>query len=360
MAMLNLAEALKARGHEIAVIFPDKKGPAIKKFVRIGITTYCNEKYTLTTTKHSKAIQKNRQQVLSYVRYAISEFHPDIVHTNVGPLDIAFEICRQEGIPHVWHLREYQDFDLKQTFYPSKEKFEELIHSKDNHNIAISQGIFDHWNLRISDRVIYNGVFSSQNIPTPNTAERPNKFFYLGRIQRIKSFGFMVRAYKKFIKNHPGYTLEVLGKVCDLYGLFWKVWSLVNLPKGSIKYHSKFHKVEIYETMNNSCAAIIPSKFETFGFICAGSMLSGCPVIGRNSGGVKEQLDNGLRIAGREIGLRFSTTQELCDRMELVASRKPELEAMKEVARKVVMENYSIERNAELVEAYYNEILSAK
>lgn len=360
MAMLNLAGALKTRGHEIAVIFPGAKGPAIKKFEALGITLFCDEKYTLTTTRHKKAIQKTRQQVLSYVRYVINEFRPDIVHTNVGPLDIAYEVCHEEGIPHVWHLREYQDFDLKAKFYPSKEKFIELIHSKDNHNIAITQGIYEHWNLRINDRVIYNGVFSALNIPEINTSERQDKFFYLGRIQRIKSFGYMVTTYKKFLKTHPGFTMEVLGNVCDLYGLFWKIWTLIALPKGSIKYRRKFHQADIYETMRTSCAAIIPSRFETFGFICAGSMLCGCTVIGRNTGGVKEQFDNGLRIAGRDIGLRFSTRQELLNKMEVAASDKPELLQMKEAARKVVLDNYSIEKNAEQVEAFYQEILSSR
>ena len=45
----------------------------------------------------------------------IEYFKPDIIHTNVGPIHIGYLAAKKYGIPHIWHIREYQkeDFGIK-------------------------------------------------------------------------------------------------------------------------------------------------------------------------------------------------------------------------------------------------------
>ena len=45
--------------------------------------------------------------------------------------------------------------------------------------------------------------------------------------------------------------------------------------------------------MSKALALFVPSSFEGFGFITVEAMFCGCLVIGRNTGGTKEQFDNG-------------------------------------------------------------------
>lgn len=61
-----------------------------------------------------------RKKTQLAIESIIKEYHPDIVHTNVGPLDIALEVCLKHRIPHVWHQREYQDLDFHMHSFPSK------------------------------------------------------------------------------------------------------------------------------------------------------------------------------------------------------------------------------------------------
>lgn len=367
MALFNMACGLKERGHEIAVVFPGHKGPILKRFEDAGFKLYCDEKYGLSINPSVLNIFQRRKKIKAltnnthlkgYVHYVINDFNPDVVHTNIGPLNIAFNICQELGIPHVWHLREYQDLDMGIEFYPSKEKFIEKIHSAGNHSIAISQGIFDHWSLGINDRIIYDGIYSKKNIPEFYSGEKENVFLFVGRLTRAKGFGMMLTTFKKFLKTHPGYQLQVVGKGCGIYGCWWKLWSKLSLPSGSIKYFGTIHSADIFGLMKKAKATVVPSKFEAFCFVGAEAMLNGCVVIGKNTAGMKEQLDNGLRISGREIGIRFSTKQELLDRLDMVADGKDDFSQMKAAARQVVLDSYSIEKNAEQVEALYNEILA--
>ena len=84
----------------------------------------------------------------------IDDFKPDIVHLNVGPLDISVDECIARGIPHIWHLREFQS---GMRFWPSEREFRRKILRDGNWNIAITRCVGDYWNLRDCDEVIYDG-----------------------------------------------------------------------------------------------------------------------------------------------------------------------------------------------------------
>ena len=388
-ALLHLVLALKDLGHECAVMLPEAKGPMQKKLKEAEIQMFTEQKYGLSIYprcinpfKKRKRLEKlqNRDLLMSYVGYVLDCFKPDIVHTNVGPLDFAAEVCRLRGIPHVWHLREYQDIDFKMKFYPSPEKFSEMIHGDWNHCIAITADIFSHFNLRLCDRVIYDGVFDEGDLvsdgqklikPAENTAvEAEEKYFlYAARIEKAKGFDILARAFRKFIAENEGWKLVVAGRPCGFYAFRWKLFCHRTLPKGSVKFLGQSDRVA--ELMRGSAATVVPSRYEAFGFTTAEAMLQGCTVIGRDTAGTKEQFDNGLRQTGREIGIRFGTdttmkksklVEELAKKLSRVAKGlgDKELDALHAAARKVVVDNYGARRCARQVEEYFKEILSGK
>ena len=49
----------------------------------------------------------------------VNKFKPDIIHTNIGPISIGYEVARQKNIPHIWHLREYQKLDFNINYFPT-------------------------------------------------------------------------------------------------------------------------------------------------------------------------------------------------------------------------------------------------
>ncbi len=386
-ALLHLVLALKDLGHECAVMLPDAKGPMQKKLKAAEIQMFTEQKYGLSIYprcinpfKRRRRLEKlqNRDLLLSYVGYVLDCFKPDIVHTNVGPMDFAAEVCRLRGIPHVWHLREYQDLDFKMKFYPSQEKFREMIHGEWNHCIAITADIFNHFNLRLSDRVIYDGVFDEGDfvpegqklIKAEEKPEVQEKYFlYAARIEKAKGFDVLARAFRKFIAENEGWKLVVAGRPCGFYALRWKLFCRRTLPKGSVKFLGQSDRVK--ELMRGSAATVVPSRYEAFGFTTAEAMLQGCTVIGRDTAGTREQFDNGLRQTGREIGIRFGADTtvkssklagELALKMSEVANGLGEkkLDAMHAAARKVVVDNYGARRCARQVEDYYKEILAGK
>lgn len=65
--------------------------------------------------------------------------------------------------------------------------------------------------------------------------------------------------------------------------------------------------------MYNAAVFVVPSRNEGFGFITAEAMFNGTIVIGKNTGGTKEQMDNGKENTKSEIAFRYINLQNLTD-----------------------------------------------
>ncbi len=73
---------------------------------------------------------------------------PDIIHTNVGVLREGLWVAKFCKIPHVWHLREYQDLDFSWDIYPSKRVYERLLRKSDA-IVTITDNIRSYFNLSL-------------------------------------------------------------------------------------------------------------------------------------------------------------------------------------------------------------------
>ena len=114
--------------------------------------------------------------------------------------------------------------------------------------------------------------------------------------------------------------------------------------------------------MQETIALIVPSRSEGFGFITTEAMFSGCLVIGNDVAGTKEQFDNGQRLTEKEIGLRYTTqeqlVQHLLDITESVHNNTftHMYEPMILRGQRVVKQLYTTECNAEQIYQFYKNI----
>lgn len=100
------------------------------------------------------------------------------------------------------------------------------------------------------------------------------------------------------------------------------------------------YRTDISVLMAKAKALIVPSQFEAFGFITAEAMFYGCPVIGRNTGGTQEQMDNIDKAMGEAVCFRFNDIVEL-SKLLLELSIKPVSIGTLEEIQKIVSKKYS-------------------
>ncbi|MCQ2198787.1 MAG: glycosyltransferase family 4 protein [Paludibacteraceae bacterium] len=273
---------------------------------------------------------------------------PDIIHTNTGVVHIGYKVAKANKIPHVWHLREYQDADFNWIIYPTKEKFEKYL--RDGYVISITEDILAHFSLKDYSKAlcIYNGCMSKDSIRFILPKEK--YFLCANRISPEKSMEDVISSFGSFYRTNKEYKLVICGfgedsyieklkhlavSVCCSDAIVWK---------GFVKDPS--------ELMSKASALIVASKSEGFGRMTAEACLQGCLVIGRNTAGTKEILD-------KTGGFLFDTNADLTNNLHYISTLDQDEYSKKALSAQVVAKDlYSIESNIQKISLLYKRILN--
>lgn len=368
-AFLNILTGLEGKDVAPVVIVPDKGGiyPDLKQR---GIPVYAftyreccysharNLKEKLLFLPRMMAKLAVNRQAANKVCSILKRHHINLVHTNSGVINIGYRAARKCGIPHIYHIREYGDLDFGKHYFPNKQAFWRQLITDGSYSICITKDIqrYNRQQGRNTSRVIYDGVFhAAKSMPV---VQDKDYFLYAGRIEPAKGLDQLLEAYCLYLSNtqHPLKLLVAGSCVKSAY---------VDQQMAYIARHHLTEKVQllgecddIAALMAHARAIIIPSRNEGFGFCMPEAMLQGCLAIARNTGGTKEQLDNGMDMTGKEIALRYETAEEL-GAMLLEVSTQP-VEAYRpytERAFLVVNQCYTIESNSRQIFQFYQDIL---
>lgn len=276
----------------------------------------------------------------------IKNIKPDIIHTNTGILHDGFEVARKLNIPHVWHLREYQDLDFKLNIYPSFDSFcQKLKHS---YVITITKGIMMHFNLQNYNKAytIYNGVFSQKDYYyNPN---KSNYFLCASRISPEKGIDQVIKAFSILKQKENHYKLLIAGSGDNKYINKLKILTQQLKCEKDIIFLGFINDIKSY--MLKAKALIVASHNEGFGRMTAEACFCGCIVIGRNTAGTQE-------ILNETGGFLFNNINELSNAMNAVIHLPiKEYEFIAHLAQNKAIKLYSIENYIDQVYNIYKQI----
>jgi glycosyltransferase involved in cell wall biosynthesis len=148
------------------------------------------------------------------------------------------------------------------------------------------------------------------NIPMFSNAEKfeTKSFIFLGQISKSKCQLDVLKAINNF-KNVPIFKLNIIGSIVDkeYFEELQEYISKNNLSKIVTIYNFMHHP---YEFLQKHHFLIMASKMEAFGRVTVEAMLLGVPVIGRNTGGTKELIEEEAN------GFKFETIEELSNIIE--------------------------------------------
>ena len=203
ISFINMITLLYEKGIAVYIAHPDSSvdrefynstKDIVSGYFHVRMGSWFLDKSEKTFKKKIKNIYKkiiylndiSRRIETSEVKKVIKKVRPDLIHTNVGVLRAGYYAANEMGIPHVWHVREYQTKDFGWMIYPSKEKYEELLN--DSNVITITKDILDYYGLNGSStaRCIYNGCFSKKELADIYPKKR--YFLCCSRISKEKIF----------------------------------------------------------------------------------------------------------------------------------------------------------------------------
>lgn len=279
----------------------------------------------------------------------------DIIHTNVGVVNCGYLAARKLGIPHVYHLREYQTSDFGMKIMPSFNTFIDSLKSKNNYNICITYGIQNHFNLNESNsKVIYNGVkHFSYN---PAVVEKDKYFLFVGRLEESKGIRDVINVFCSFAERNYDYNLLIAGDTNN-YAYKRELKDKVSSMGLNDRIHFLGNRKDIDNLMQKATAIIVSSSKEAFGLISAEAAFNKCLIIGKNTGGTAEQIENGIKLFRKEAGIRYQTNDELLQIL-IAISQGEDYGNVIDTAYRCATTLYSIETCSDSIYKLYSSILN--
>ena len=366
VAIINLLPHLCKRGVK-PIIFTNQEGAFTNKLKELGFPvitgfdvwcpgrwpSYVNFKATLGLVRRLLfgVYRREYKRLLATVR-ALS---PDLIHSNLSTTTLGLHLSKNLCIPHVWHVREYGSLDHGYHQFPSKLGLQRKFNDSNTRTIFITEGIRAFYNKPRNSVAIYDGVINPQRVSSLTTTKE-KYFLYVGRLVETKGLHTVLPTFSVFCKTHPDYVLKIAGEGAEPY--MKMLHNMVHQYglKNNVEFMG-FQK-DVYPYMQKATAIIVPSRFEAMGFITSEALYNGCPVIGRNTAGTKEQMDNvsDLNTKGAKVVYPYNSDDELLHSMLEVVRTSLDITLLQELHDRVV-KLYSAEKSANDVYQVYVESL---
>lgn len=200
-----------------------------------------------------------------------------------------FSPCPTIPTVHDLGYLKYPDQFTQKDFLQLKNWTKTAIKSA-THIIAVSkftkQTIIDTYHLPAAKiTVAYNGV---GDIPTDNSQLRQKTltkfkltkpfFLYLGTLKPNKNLPFLIQAFSRFLRKHPGHRLVIAGKKG---WLFQDIFATVTSLQLSDQIHFTDYVTdnEKWHLLRSASAFVLPSIYEGFGIPALEAMAVGTPVV---------------------------------------------------------------------------------
>lgn len=299
--------------------------------------------------------KKINDEAVLKLREVIQKNNIDIVHINTTYSYVGAKAALAENIPFVWHLREFLEEDQSNTLWDRKEG--NALINKANNIIAISDSIYRKYeNVFDEGKLvrIYNGIDAKKFYKPKKTIFNDNivKFIMVGGFEYYKGqIEFAKACVKLYSSGFHDFEVSFVGTGRgDVKSEVEKIFSDAGMD--NVKYLG--YKNNVQDFFDKSDVSFTCAKSEAFGRTTVEAMLSGNIVVGADSAGTKELINDG------ETGVLYKhgNSDDLYKKMLDVVNNKEKSRKIAENGRKFMNENMTAEINADNIYALYKKILS--
>ncbi|WP_270503324.1 glycosyltransferase family 4 protein [Ligilactobacillus salivarius] len=371
-SLISMAKEIKKEGKYNPIIILPESGELEKKLNENDIECYVINDYRkdmwstgLDTLQSYHAIKIYTKLVLSPIRVRnymkeikniLINKNIKLVHINMLTCGLVGQVAIKMGIPVVWHIREYLEEDIGAKILWPRKRLRIINQSK--RLIAISEGVKSKFQKILTPPidVIYNGIDFSPNeimqheILTNDVV----KVAIFGRISEKKGQFELAQAMEKlYDKKNLDYELLIYGGIQE-FNYFEKIQEFVKLHGAENRIYYKGMTSHSIEVMKKIDILGICSNQEAFGRVTVEGQIAGCLVIGANSGGTKELINDGV------TGYKY-VTHNIDNLSNVIWDAIQNREMSNKIAtagQSYAIEHFSARKNAEEIMNLYDELLA--
>lgn len=348
LSLMNVMEEMHSRGHEIFFVADTvQQRNAMEK---LGIHGIYLRSYTMRRDSDEQGLKSDIKYILKRIinavaiirgRHELLKHRFDVIHINGIDNHVAAAIATQLRIPYFWHIRQFLQEDLGKRIVGEKIVMKYLRSA--NGVIGISRAVKEKYEdlLKRPVQLIYNGIpFEKYDV---GEVERFRKnevsMLIAGRVTENKGQMDAVKALK--LLRDRGYDqikLTIVGNAEKQY---------LKMIQDYIGEHDMQGCVSILDycdDLNELRAAhdigLVCSKYEAFGRVTIEYMCAKMFVIGANTGGTLELINDG------NTGFLYQegSYESLADRIQEAVDDRSRSSLIAENGKAFALSSFSIER----------------
>jgi len=359
-SMIGLICEMRKRGIEFLVALPEQG--SLKEELEKNDIPYCVIKAKPCFYRESEYQEKRRRwlneiynlKAVYQMVKLIKEYKPDIVHSNSYAVDIGAFAAYLTGTPHVWHFREFMKEDY--GFVHNIECKERWLAKKSQSVIAVSKAVKRKYERAYGIkkiRVVYNGINKKDRMDKCNLlSENGLNMIISGTVCEAKGQKDAIGACEILVaKGYKNIQLYIAGSGIGKYIAELKR----ERNKKGLSRHVKFlgFQSDMKNVRKDMDVELVCSRSEAFGRVTIEAMLADMLVIGANTGGTKELIQDGI------TGLLYQqgNASDLADKIEKVLINRQQYVECVRNGKKMAIGNFDIVDTADKVYRIYCESL---
>ncbi|MEM7186873.1 MAG: glycosyltransferase family 4 protein [Bacteroidota bacterium] len=137
--------------------------------------------------------------------------------------------------------------------------------------------------------VVYNAVTH----PNRSRDPQPGLVLYAGRLTTNKGVHVLLKAFQIARETAPDLRLTLLGGTEDQVAAYQKMAQDSGI-ESAVTFEGSQPKNKVLDAFAKASFVVVPSLSEGFGFVVIEAFSVGTPVIGSNTGGIKEIVRDGV------------------------------------------------------------------
>lgn len=368
-SLLGMVKEIKKHGkYNPIVILPLYGGKLEEKLKEAGIECYPVVQHDVWSVglNDAHSFKNFTREVVAPIR-SISGYRQikkilierdvKLVHVNMLTCGMVAKVANDLDIPVVWHIREFLEEDIGAKIVRFSER--KKIINKSKRMIAISHAVEEKFQKIFTPPidVIYNGVEFSENDVRPREIlnNEEYKVAIVGRICKNKGQLELVEALELLHESKAlDYRLYMYGNVQEKE-YFAEIQNFVKEYSAENRVFYMGRTANVLADLRKVDILCVCSNKEAFGRTTIEGMLSGCLVIGSDSGGTKELIidgKNGYKYKNHDI-------DNFAEIILKATSNKKESRMLAHEGQRFAISNFSVSNNANSVMNVYDKVLDS-
>ncbi len=274
----------------------------------------------------------------------------NLIHSNSTYTYVGFMASRIAGMPHIWHLREFLEEDQSKEIYCKQKGYRMLARS--DRTVVISRALYQKYASIVPEdrlRLIYNGI-APEKYYLPDRAifreDAPVFLFVSGSEAPEKGRKTLIDACALLKKAGFAFSLRFVG------------WCGIELQEqvaeAGLTENTRFYGYQknTEEFYREADIFFMCSKFEAFGRTTAEAMMAGCLVIGADTAGTAELIDD------QKTGLLYpyGDAAALAERIRYALLHREKTARMAAAGQAYTVRHFTAAANAEAVADLYRQM----